>query len=203
MQGIAHSVFVDANVHFSRACRDWIGLLCTHPADPVFHVYWTEDVVAEVIAHLREKNPQWDGRRIRSIREKFEGAYSGYRVDDFTIDGTYPGSDPKDAHVHAAATACVADYLITRDRGFFWEDAQTCYEVLTPDEFFCELAASHPQLVHEVTLRQLEHWYRRDHEVDLPSQLRRAECPRFADVIRRHLRAPDAEQVLRRAASQS
>lgn len=64
MQGIATSVFVDANVHFSRTRRDWIGLLSTTPDDPPFHVYWTEDIVAEVIRNLR-KNIR-SGRAVRS-----------------------------------------------------------------------------------------------------------------------------------------
>lgn len=198
MQGIATSVFVDANVHFSRTRRDWIGLLSTTPDDPLFHVYWTEDIVAEVIRNLRKKYPEWSGGQITDIRRTFDASYEGYRVDDFVIDGTYRGTDPKDAHVHAAATACSADYLVTENiKDFVWDDQSTCYEVLTTDAFLCLVAEANNTLIRDVTLKQLLYWYRRDGKADLPEMLRRDDCPEFAKIVRQHLQSPSAREALR------
>ncbi|MBO3089433.1 hypothetical protein [Cellulomonas dongxiuzhuiae] len=42
---------------FSRTLRDWLGMLYTVPESPPFVVHWTEDALAELIYHLRKKNP--------------------------------------------------------------------------------------------------------------------------------------------------
>jgi len=38
-----YSVFVDANVRYSRTLRDWLGMLYTTPDTPPFVVHWSED----------------------------------------------------------------------------------------------------------------------------------------------------------------
>ena len=65
MQGTGpFTVFVDANVWFSRTLRDWIGMLYTTPDTPSFVVHWSEDVLAELIHHLRKRHPTWPGGRV-------------------------------------------------------------------------------------------------------------------------------------------
>lgn len=52
-----HGVLVDANVLYSKTLGDWLGLLYTIPEIPPFQVFWTEDVLAEAIYHLRRNHP--------------------------------------------------------------------------------------------------------------------------------------------------
>src|SRR5690606_18540634 len=70
-----YRVFVDANVWYSRALRDWFGMLYTKPDTPPFAVYWTEDVLAELVYHLRREHPDWPGRRITRIRDLMAGTF--------------------------------------------------------------------------------------------------------------------------------
>lgn len=175
MQGVGHySVLVDANVWFSRTLRDWIGMLYTAADEPPFAVYWTEDILAELLYHLRRKHPDWPGSRTRAIRD--------------LLSPTYRGRDPHDAHVHAAAVACRADTVVTADSvGFVWDDNNSPYEVMTPDEFLVLVDDANPELVATVTSRMSDYWFRRAGQSDLPAALRRAGCPRFAERVLTHL----------------
>ncbi len=51
-----YAVLVDANVWYSRTLRDWIGMLYTTPDAPPFLVHWTEDIMAELLYHLRKEH---------------------------------------------------------------------------------------------------------------------------------------------------
>lgn len=182
-------VLVDANVLFSRTLRDWLGQLYLH-SDSFFSVYWTEDILAETIYHLRREHPEWSGSQITIIRDRIADTFEGGRVEDFTPDGTFPGSDPHDEHVHAAAVACQAQYLLTRDAGFhdLGVADQLPYEVYTPDDFFLLIDQSAPHVVKSVTSDQQAYWQARGGRCNLPRSLTEAGCPEFADRVRGHLR---------------
>jgi predicted nucleic acid-binding protein len=189
MQGVGpYVVFVDANVWFSRTLRDWLGMLYTTPENPPFVVHWTEDVLAELIYHLRKTHPDWPGSRITTLRDLLSATFETGRVADFAIDTTYFGSDPGDAHVHAAAVACGADVLVTCNIGDFeWDENTSPYEVMHPDDFLVLVDDSSPELVAVVAAKMCEYWVGRDGESDLPQRLRTAGCPRFADRVLAHL----------------
>lgn len=147
-------VFVDANVWFSRTLRDWLGMLYTTPEVAPFEVKWTEDVLAEVLYHLRRRHPDWDGGRITGIRDRIARTFEVGRVDNFQLCDDYLGKDPFDAHVHAAALACQADLLLTTNAAdFAWDDNESPYEVVSPDEFLVLVDDAAPELVAEVALR--------------------------------------------------
>ncbi len=190
MEGVGpQAVFVDANVWFSRTLRDWIGLLYVTPDTAPFSVYWTEDVLAELLANLREKYPDWPGSKTTKLRDLLAQTFELGRVDDFVVDGSYHGPDPKDAHVHAAALACRADVLLTANaRDFVWDHNTSPYEVMRPDDFLVLVDDSAPQLVETVVSRMCSYWVSRDGEADLPTSLRKADCPDFAERVRLHLR---------------
>lgn len=114
-------MFVDANVLYSRTLRDWLALLRGDSSGELYTVYWSEDVLAEAIYHLRRNHRDWSGGKITRIRDLLAAAFEGGRVDDFTIDGSFPGSDADDEHVHAAAVACSAEIILTCDGGFLWQ----------------------------------------------------------------------------------
>lgn len=182
---------------YSRTVRDWLGLLYTDEViEPPFQVFWSEDVLGEAIYQLRRKHPLWDGAKITLVRDRIAKTFETGRVDDFTVDGSYPGSDPHDAHVHAACVACRADYLLTENVRDFPSGVahQLSYEVLTPDEFFQLVDDDCPQLVDHAVTKQIDYWGRRTEDVDLVGSLKRANCPGFADRVLEHLR----QQALRR-----
>ncbi|MGK4593197.1 hypothetical protein [Amycolatopsis sp. w19] len=92
--------------------------------------------------------------KIRHIHDLLTKTFEGGRVEDFVIDGSFPGTDADDEHVHAAAIACSAEIILSCDNGFSLtgQDPDSLpYEVYTPDEFFVLVDDSSPQLVREVT----------------------------------------------------
>ena len=181
-------VFVDSNVWYSRTCRDWFGILRTVLDDEPFHILWSEDVLAELMYHLRKSHPEWDGRRITDIRDQLAGTFELGRVEDYTIDPDYAGPDQHDAHVHAAALSGRADYLVTfNTQDFEWVGASNWYEVAHPDVCFQMIDDTSPQHVAAATEAMTKYWLGKRGEADLPRQLRRADCPGFAERVRRHL----------------
>lgn len=178
-------VFVDSNVLMSRTLRDWLAMLALARVPPAFHVYWTEDVIADVIHHLRKQHPNWPGHTIATLRDRLVATFEGGRVDDFVVDGSYQGRDVDDAHVHAAASHCQADYLLTANLADF-PDGHTPYEALSPDAFFVVVDDSAPDLVREVTQRQMHYWASRREESLLPEHLEKSGCPVFAQRVRQH-----------------
>ena len=179
-----HAVFVDSNVLYSRTLRDWLGLIYLEEPQP-YAVFWTEDVVAEFLYHLRRDHPTWGGRRISSIRDHFCGTFENGRVADFDTT-TLVLPDPDDVHVHSAAVACDADILLTANVKDFPGDLP--YDVMTADEFFVLVDDSAPMAVHGATKRQAAYWGRKPGGADLPRGLTAAGCPRFADRVLDHLR---------------
>lgn len=113
----------------------------------------------------------------------------GY-VADFVIDGSYPGNDPKDAHVHAAALACRAQYLVTNNLSDFpdEESDDLPYEVYRPDDFFVLIDEAAPALVASCVDRQIQYWTKRQDDVEIVEALTRANCPQFAERVVSHLR---------------
>lgn len=184
-------VFVDSNVFYSRTQRDWLGLMHTRPDHlPPFAVRWTEDVLADVIHHLRKQRPNAPGAAMAAIRDRIAATFETGRVTDFVIDGSYRGPDPHDAHVHAAAVACRAAYLLTNNTSDFPEDASDPlpYEVIQPDDFFVLVDDANPELVAECVEEQIRYWARHSPgDIDLVGPLERAVCPAFAARVRTHL----------------
>ncbi len=190
MAGQIGKVFIDANVLYSRTVRDWLGLLYTDDtSDPPFYVFWSEDVMAEAIHHLRHNNPSWTGQRIATIRDRIAQTFQDGRVTDFAVDGSYAGPDPADAHVHAACLACRADYLLTENGRDFPQPLadSLAYEVLSPDEFFVLVDEVAPRLVDRAIQRQIAYWSAKMDDVDLSGSLIKANCPTFAGRVVRHL----------------
>lgn len=97
MAGAIGRVFLDANVLYSRTVRDWLGLLYIDEVfEPPFHAFWSEDVLAEAMYHLRQNNPTWDGAKVAVVRDRIAGTFEDGRVTDFVVDGSYGGPDHKE-----------------------------------------------------------------------------------------------------------
>jgi predicted nucleic acid-binding protein len=182
-------VLVDANVLNSGTLRDWLALLHVE-SDSLFSVYWTEDILAETMYHLRRDHPDWPGHKTRAISDKIRGVFEGGRVEDFVPDGSFIGPDPNDQHVHAAALARSANILLTADSAFSSSAAQAAespYEVYEPDDFFVLVNDSAPDLVRALISNQQHYWLTRHGRANLPQALISAGCHGFADKVRRHL----------------
>lgn len=108
----------------------------------------------------------------------------------FQVGDDYKGKDALDAHIHAAAVACRADILLTASTAdFIWNENESPYEVLKPDEFLLLIDDAAPELLAEVTMSMCRYWFRRSGAANLPKKLKDAGCPRFAERIRGHLLA--------------
>lgn len=183
-------VLADADVLFSRTLRDWLFMLRAETKGVMFTVHCTEDIAAEVLSQLRNKHPQWDGRQIVRIRDLLMQNVDDW-VDDFHVDGSYPGKDPNDQHVHAAAVSCGAGVLLTCDSGFLGLGGDVTdllpYEIYAPDDLFVLVDDSAPYAVHRVVTKQVQYWRSREGQADLPAALRNSGCPDFADRVLGHL----------------
>jgi hypothetical protein len=189
---MAQRVFVDANVLFSRATRDWLFLL-RQETDSMFQIHCTEDVLAETLYNLRRANPGWDGARTAHLRTHLAGSLDEI-LQDFDGSIEYTGDDPDDRHVHAAAVACNADILLTGDNGFKHSASADLlpYSVYTPDEFFVLIDDSSSQQVQRVTEKQRQYWAQVAAKgrptKTLADALIDSQCPDFAIRVQGHLR---------------
>ena len=192
MGALTTTVLVDANVLYSKTLRDWLALSYLHGPDGWFEVMWTEDIMAEVLYHLRKDNPTFAEHQIGGVRDKLVGTFSAGRITGYTIDGDVEYPDVFDAHVHAAATHGQVDFVLTADGGFEKLQAlldELPYEIHSPDSFFCLLDDSSPRSIQKVTRMQLDYWQGRGESFNLCAQLNRAGAPEFADRVRAHLQA--------------
>ncbi len=180
-------VFVDANILFSKTMRDWLFLLRIETEGNLFALLSSEDVIVEALYHLRKRQPDAPGEYTERIRERIRGSLDDVVAEFPAI--PFPGDDPHDAHVHAAATECQAKYLIANDKGFQAIDTDVLeYEVHTADSFFMLVAANAPSAVDRVIVRQAEHYRKRGGNVTLADALAAAGCPQFAECVRQHAR---------------
>ncbi|GAA1019504.1 MULTISPECIES: hypothetical protein [Amycolatopsis] len=75
-------VLPDANVLHARTLRDWLLLLKDTGNASMFHVFYTEDILAETIQSIRRRNPGLTGTEITKIRDAIAGSMDG-RIDDY------------------------------------------------------------------------------------------------------------------------
>ncbi|SDT37078.1 PIN domain-containing protein [Jiangella sp. DSM 45060] len=181
---------VDANVLYSRTLRDWLIMIQLESEGGIYELCWTEDILAEAITRFRDHNPTVHGRVIAKMHDTVTEYLGVGRIDDYRIDGSFPGADPHDQHVHAAAIAAGATYLITDDPGFRSPgiDLDSLpYEVHTPDSFLVLVDDSAPHDVRAVTRDQERYWDRKPGSKTLVQALQDAGCPDFAQRVLEHL----------------
>ncbi|MBE6474848.1 MULTISPECIES: putative toxin-antitoxin system toxin component, PIN family [Actinomyces] len=177
-------VLVDANVLFQKTTMDWLFLLRLHNQG-MFQIYATEDILAEVIANMREKKPRMPGhvtrRRAELIRKSLDEV-----IPDYPGNVPFSGADPKDYHVHAAAVFGQADFLLTHNdsRDFTDNPDGESYSVIAPDEFFLLIANSAPNCMMPIVRKQMEYWMDRPGYRQLDDALMRSGCPGFAQCVR-------------------
>lgn len=174
----------------SRTLRDWLLMLQIESGEGLFRVMWTEDILAEVVANLRRRNPTMAGGHVTEIRRKITQTLESGQITDYEIDGTFQGTDVKDQHVHAAAVTARVDYLVTADQGFTAESIDLDllpYEVHTPDSFLLLVDDSAPAVVRKVTSDQQRYWAQKSSYKPLSEALNDADCPEFAARVDAHV----------------
>lgn len=179
--------FVDANVLFSKTLCDWLFLLRKQTNGGLFVLFSSEDAITEALHALRKSKPYADGQFTARRRALFTTALDEVIV-EFPGAPDFPGADKHDAHIHAAALASNAVYLIADDAGFAAVDTdQLPYEVHTADSFFMLVAANVPQAVDAVILQQLDHFRGIEGSKRLDVALEEAGCPEFAKCVLKHM----------------
>lgn len=179
-------VFVDATVLMSRTQRDWLFHARVVTEGRMFSLQTSEDVLAETLAKLRDKNPHWDGGQITQVRKSVFEVFDNV-LDDFPGGLAFPGADEGDTHVHAAAVHAGATMLLTSDSDFLdlrdSDDPRIAYEPIDPDSFFVLLDDAGQAHVREMTQRQINYYSARSKKPELVDKLRRAGCPGFAERV--------------------
>jgi len=180
-------VFLDANVLFSKTLRDWLFMMRVETDGGMFVLHTSEDSLTEVLYRKRKHLPQAGGSataavqtRVREFMDEIHDSFEG--VSDF------PGKDVHDSHIHAAALAAQASYLISDDRGFHEIDPELLpYEVHSTDSFLMLISENVPHLVKAVISKQLRHYEKRNDAKILSQALLDAGCPLFATRVDEHL----------------
>lgn len=150
--------------------------------------------------HQRKNRPTADGDQLKRIQDHLHKSLDDV-VDEFSGKVSFPGCDPDDHHVHAAAVSVEAKYLITDDTGFAdIEEDMLPYEVHSSDSFFMLVAENVPSAVDAVIVKQLLHYGKKGEVQPLDLKLEQAGCPQFAECVRRHTRLMAQSQSTGRVA---
>nr|WP_271209028.1 hypothetical protein [Rhodococcus wratislaviensis]GLK33476.1 hypothetical protein GCM10017611_03180 [Rhodococcus wratislaviensis] len=154
----------------------------------MFHLRWTEDILAELVYHIRKKHPHYSDAQVGGIRDRIIAVAPHGRIKGYIIDSELEYTDTYDAHLHAAAERAGVQYVVTNDGPYldFAEanDETLSYEVYTADDFLMLVNQSSSTAVREVLLEQIDYHRRRGGAFNLPVSLEKAGAPQFAEVIR-------------------
>ncbi len=194
------NVLPDANVLYSRTLRDWLCLLANRSGPPLFHLRWTEDILAELVYHLRKKHPHFSDRQIGGVRDNIVRVAVHGRIKGYEVDPGLAYTDEYDAHLHAAAEHGDVQYVITSDNGFHdfavAHDEFLGYEVYTPDDFLMLVHRDAISTVREALLEQIAYHRRLGRPFNLVARLEDAQAPNFAAAIRKMMQAPAVARAL-------
>lgn len=195
----------DANVLYSRTLRDWICLLANRSGPPLFHLRWTEDILAELVYHLRKKHPHFSDPQIGGVRDRIIAVAEHGRIRGYEIDPDLTYTDKYDAHLHAAAEHGGVEYIITADRKFHdfavAHDDDLGYEVYTPDDFLMLVHRDSYATVLDVLLDQIKYHGRGGRKFNLVASLAAAGAPKFAAAIREMMHTSDAARAVKDASA--
>lgn len=155
----------------------------------MFQLCSTNDVLVEVLYHLRKRSPRV-GSALLDAHLKQIGMLIDEVVEVFPGHAPFTGSDKGDYHVHAAAIACQADMLLSNNSPADFTDNEDAepYEIYTVDDFFILVADSNPASILRVTKEQFEYWSEKQGSQPLDRALIAAGCPQFAARVRENLR---------------
>lgn len=187
------TLFLDANVLYSRALRDWFALLAIESRRSLLSdridLRVSEDVLPEWMYHFRRKNPDHSDEAIGQRRRELVDS----QTDQFVVTGYQPVDiagfpDIHDLHVVAAATHCAAEFLVTADQALHYAADALEPEPMHPDDLLVLISERRMDLVSTVTGHQMKYWSKKAPDVDLPGALRQADAPQFAAIVEDRIR---------------
>ena len=155
----------------------------------MFSVLWTRDIQAEAIRVMRRNHPEWPGTAVEQRLAMID-----YVIDETIVfpsaDYNFTGADEGDFHIHAAAVAGKANFVLSNNqpRDITTRPDEEDYEVINADDFFNLVADSNEHAFLKATEGQLE-YYSQPGRASGPihSALERAGCPEFAKRVKRAL----------------
>lgn len=187
------TIFLDANVLYSRTLRDWFALLAIESRRSLLSdridLRVSEDVLSEWMYHFRRDKPHYSDDAIGQQRRELVDS----QTDQFVVTGYQPVDiagfpDIHDLHVVAAATHCGAEFLVTADRALHEATEVLEPEPMHPDDLLALIAERRMDLVSQVIGQQMKYWSRKTSDVDLPGALRSADAPQFAGIAEDRIR---------------
>lgn len=179
-------VFVDANIFVSRTIMDWLfHLRCVN--EGMFQLHSTDDVFVEALAATRDRNPRASGTLLAERMSKIRDCVDEV-VPTFPGNLSFTGADEGNYHVHAAAITSRADIILTQNKpeDITQNPDDEPYEIYSADDFFMLVVQSNPGCLLPCTRKQLAFWGSRG-KGQLDDRLKKADCPTFAEEIRRAL----------------
>jgi predicted nucleic acid-binding protein len=165
--------------------------LLTQADAGTFRPLWSCGILDELgrnLPKVANMSPEQVQHRLDRMRRAFPDAeVTGYEA---LIDGMT--NDPKDRHVLAAAVRGNAEVLVTFNLQDFPESAVKDFDitVVHPDEFLLDQLDLYPGVVLGCLEDQVNRYTRIDGPMTIEELLRpleRADVPRFADEVRRHI----------------
>lgn len=183
---------LDANVLVPNALCD---LLLRLADESVFRPRWSGHILDELRRNVPVERLAID-RRVRFMNAAFpEALVTGY---EGLIEKM--ANHPKDRHVLAAAIACDADRIVTRNLKDFPREAceEHGVEAEDPEDFLQAVLDREPRLVARVVAEQAGDTGRRGPRLsqhDVLDHLARAGAPRFAAAVRPRLSKDDEPPI--------
>lgn len=155
------TIFLDANVLYSRCLRDWLILMALDSEYTAYQPRWSESVLAEAFYHLRRDRPEAPEQAIEKWRDQMDAGFPEAKVTGWDPASVPRPRDPNDHHVLAAAHAAQVDVLVTCERDDI-DDFQACLDKVEAgitvqhiDDFLLMIADRYPVLVRRRYMSQI------------------------------------------------
>lgn len=153
----------------------------------MYTVLWTRDIQAETIRVMRNRHPECPGTTIEKRLEMLEDVIDEM-INFPEMEYHFTGADRGDFHVHAAAVAGRANYLLTDNKpeDFTSAPAKEHYEIYSSDDLINLVADSNMAAFLAATEAQFDS---RPGVISRPihEALEAAGCPVFAQRVKRAL----------------
>lgn len=148
----------------------------------MYVLLWTRDIQVEALRVMRRKHPEWPGTAIEGRLKMLEEIF-----DEMIIypeaDYAFTGTDEGDFHVHAAAVAGKANYILTDNapKDITLVPDEEHYEIVNSDDFFNLVADSNVPAFIAATEGQFDYYSQRGRmSRPIHQVLEDVGCPEFA-----------------------
>ena len=204
MSSGATSILLDTNILLSKTLRDWILLPNQILNKKYFDIHTTQNILDEWGYHWLRGNPTGNDAARVKVREQI--GKSVFVLEGYPISSIHGYPDKNDLHIHAAMVKHNIDYLVTNDKALldYWETNENTgnplpYVTISADDLLMDFVEPHlgrstqESLIlsladlAEIYLFQERYFIKKYGEADLCGALERAEAPRFAAYLRRHI----------------